>query len=357
MPKYKPLRGSKKSQYNEEKDNGTYIDPITQNYVYFYNFSLPAIVTCPSAPTGCTGYKKGTKKTVCFTRSNELRWKKYKNHVEIYHYKNLLFTLENNHNRFVNFLNDPNKLNCPIHEMPSTVNTSLSGNFIDKNVDYIIDQNTCNNITQIDIPKTLSVNDFSPKKCINMNSKDFFVDNMAQLIWREFCRINSKNPSDMYMRIHHSGDFYDQEYFEKWVRIAVKLEQFKKEYKIATGSLKLMAYTKEVRMIENFLKNNTTILSTNGAPIRMLDDIHIKLVFSEMDNDIFYKTPSVDINAYNNIVSNHCRHISFIKYTVISKSNPMQTNCILDQGKGKFCYQCLGCYKENATINRVVRER
>jgi hypothetical protein len=71
------------------------------------------------------------------------------------------------------------------------------------------------------------------------STKSDFVENMINTInWQLGCR--SIKGKKIYFRIHESGDFYSQKYFNNWVAISKVFPD-----------IKFMAYTKSVKYIKN----------------------------------------------------------------------------------------------------------
>lgn len=67
-----------------------------------------------------------------------------------------------------------------------------------------------------------------------------FVSDMVSEINSFLYRPSYKAADKIYFRIHESGDFYNQEYFDKWVQIATQLK-----------NVVFLAYTKSVRYVLN----------------------------------------------------------------------------------------------------------
>ena len=79
-----------------------------------------------------------------------------------------------------------------------------------------------------------------------------FVSNMIEAIEKELARPSVKNAKRLVVRIHESGDFYNQEYADKWLKIA---EHFENNNKVV-----FMAYTKSVRyFVYRYIPKNMTV--------------------------------------------------------------------------------------------------
>lgn len=72
---------------------------------------------------------------------------------------------------------------------------------------------------------------------------DSFVDDMKKLISRRIRHPVYKRAEKIYFRIHESGDFYSQSYFDKWVDIAT-----------AFPGVTFLAYTKSLKFVLNSKK-------------------------------------------------------------------------------------------------------
>lgn len=78
-----------------------------------------------------------------------------------------------------------------------------------------------------------------------------FVPNMIELIEETIKRPSYKNGKKIVVRIHESGDFYSQVYFNKWLKIAEHFQDNKK--------LVFVAYTKSVNFIPASRPDNMVI--------------------------------------------------------------------------------------------------
>jgi hypothetical protein len=81
--------------------------------------------------------------------------------------------------------------------------------------------------------------------------KSTFVDTVSREISQKI-----KPTRQLYIRIHDSGDFYDLNYFKKWLQVAE-----------AFPTVKFYAYTKQVTMIKQFgpLPANLLIIFSRGG--------------------------------------------------------------------------------------------
>ena len=74
-----------------------------------------------------------------------------------------------------------------------------------------------------------------------------FINNMIALIEELLSRPNYKSAKYIVYRIHESGDFYSQEYFDKWLKIA--------NHFINNKKLVFVAYTKSVNFVHDIPAN------------------------------------------------------------------------------------------------------
>lgn len=314
---YEPLDRAMKNQILEQGSNG----------IYFFNFSLPAIVTCPSAVKACTD--------ICFAKKFENRYSidsKNNGASEKKHYKNLLVTLNNNLHCFDNFISVHLANLQHMKEIKSYIDSQYQNiyNYVNSNVNPQIKNN------------------------------DLFIRFMISYINKKFQNLKIKHQNEdikMYIRIHYSGDFYNDEYFKKWVEITNYFS--KPEYK----NIHFMAYTKEITMIYNFVKSKKS--SKNNKPL--LNAINMKIVFSEMANskNPSENTSSRDLTDFQNLQKlngNTTNDNNLIKYTVYNKGNFQNKKTSFQQNHnsvicglpdGKKCAQCLHCYIKN-TVEDVV---
>lgn len=70
------------------------------------------------------------------------------------------------------------------------------------------------------------------------SKKESFVNDMTEVINNYVSRKAYKAAEKIFFRIHESGDFYNQEYFDKWVQIAKVFP-----------NVTFLAYTKSVRYV------------------------------------------------------------------------------------------------------------
>ena len=82
---------------------------------------------------------------------------------------------------------------------------------------------------------------------LDASKEKAFIDNMIALISDLLKRPAYKNCKHVVYRIHESGDFYSQEYFNKWLAIAKHFENNKK--------LVFVAYTKSVSFVHDIPQN------------------------------------------------------------------------------------------------------
>ena len=90
----------------------------------------------------------------------------------------------------------------------------------------------------------------SRERNLNESKKDTFVQDMIKYF--QYHMQKPKNTNKLIIvRIHTSGDFYSQEYFDKWVEIA---EHFRNDNKIL-----FQAYTKSIIFLTKWIKNRNDI--------------------------------------------------------------------------------------------------
>ncbi|NFF82552.1 hypothetical protein FC764_15155 [Clostridium botulinum] len=182
----------------------------------------------------------------------------------------------------------------------------------------------------------------------NISIKQNFENSMIQEIkeiLRKKNKYNKKPNIHIYIRIHGSGDFYSNEYFWKWVRIA---DYFKNNTEIS-----FMAYTKEILMIADELRQKGKTLS----------DINIKIVFSVLEGFNYGSNTeehicnlSQSINQQKNktglsaiqIIRNFKELHGLVTYTVHKKGtyNGLK-KCTL------LCIKCKWCYDKAITSGNM----
>jgi len=232
----KPYWREKKNKWVKERaTNGQ----LNQNgiYIYFFNFNIPAVKTCPNAPLAC--------KKFCFALKHE--------------------------------------------KMYSKVATKRNNNF-------------------------------------TASKQGNFVHNMQTEILEKYNNIKDKKDKfEIYIRIHESGDYYDDsvyhddsEYFNKWVQITDSFKQYK--------NLHFMSYTKEIAMINNYLQSKSITL----------DSLNIKIVFSVLSG--------FNLNTNTNTMK-ICKNLQGFQYN----NNALDTYTVCPELKqpGRVVCQMSTCHKNN----------
>lgn len=266
--------------------------------VRFKIFNITARKTCPEAPEIC--------KEICYAYSREkgneiivkdARSFNYKATKDIYIKKNdivnndiEIFSVDSII-REIELLYDSNKDSADIFFVRFREWRNFSGeNEVEKWIQVASNFNNCNypklKFVAFTKKEYFDTIQFKPRnfkiinKIVNTKSKSSlsmsidllikkqmeegtFVSSMIERIKNSY-KHSSKVP--MYFRIHESGDFYSEKYFEKWVEIVndFKSEEYKK--------LHFVAYTKQIKRISEFLKNKNL----------NINDINMKLIYSVM---------------------------------------------------------------------------
>lgn len=351
------------------KEKGPFADTKNQTHTdmyVFYNFGLPAVGTCPNAPGACKtlvqqgkNKKTGRRETqpVCFAvrpvtnyhfeqktasaQNNKQGNIVYKSNSIYKQYANLFFSFDKNKSDFMKWLQ---KQLCP--DMKSSFNmyfnqinqmTGKSTNGYDPNRGTVLGYTPQNIWDMLELHFTGSINngsDFLPN--INptlLKTYGIFVSYMISEITNKYNK-ERKSGRDIYFRLHYSGDFYNEEYFEKWITIT--------DYFANNKKIHFMAYTKEIENIEIWLGNRGRNLQ--GGP----RGINIKLVFSEMQGFGPYNdTSTTAMDAYNRLNAfQPC-----MKYTVVSSIPQGYTGqrCKLVCGNS-----CMSCYDSHSQYTKDV---
>lgn len=312
----------------------------------FYNFGLPAVATCINAPGACKDLvqttQNGRKAPVCFAIRPVTNWPFTKKVASMKgtncifkQYANLFLTFDKNKGDFMDYLEN---VLCP--EMKRTFieyyNNGILAFSPDRDLFKSYEPDNIWNMLYLHYQNS-SQDDFllnvNPKP---INGNSIFVNFMIN----EISKITNKRPrknssSDIYIRLHYTGDFYSEEYFKKWISITDYFEQNKR--------IHFMAYTKEIENIEIWLKNMGRCLHGSKS------GINIKLIFSEMKGFGTYNDTSSDaIEAYDRLnESQKC-----MKYIAVP-SIPIGYNgeeCKLICGNG-----CMKCYENTPTNSILVK--
>lgn len=122
--------------------------------------------------------------------------------------------------------------------------------------------------------------------------------------------------NDMYFRIHTSGDFYDLEYYEKWVRIAERAKH-----------CKILAYTRNLEVLHKYHNEEHP---ENLVLIQSLD--------ADQSPTIGYRFAKVVLHDFYNE-----RHLSL---HTIGKTTEQQIRiCTIND-----CLSCLFCWKGKGNV-------
>lgn len=128
----------------------------------------------------------------------------------------------------------------------------------------------------------------SRQKNLEETKKDTFVKDMINHLEYHLNRPKT-NGKRIFVRIHTSGDFYNEEYFEKWYQIA---RHFKGNEKIL-----FQAYTKSIIYVYEWIKGDFQDYEICDSEVEdALEELNIHLVYS-----IWHDTEQSDIDLAENI--------------------------------------------------------
>lgn len=160
-----------------------------------------------------------------------------------------------------------------------------------------------------------------------------FVDDVVE-------EINSKKSikEKMYIRIHASGDFYDETYLKKWIEIALSIKKNHPKYYF-------MAYTKSFEILDNVMSNKKDLdriyIKVGLKPKKeyTLKDLNIHFLASEMD----------DTNSKDKSI--------MAKYKMVKYIVTANTNAKLEECADIVCAKCMKCYKNPKNdIGTILRK-
>lgn len=153
-----------------------------------------------------------------------------------------------------------------------------------------------------------------------------FVERMV----KEICKRRPKPNQRIIIRIHASGDFYSEEYLEKWMKVALITKLKNKNYDF-------VAYTKSYIELDNVLSNQVVLRKLykeayNAAEIEIPEEKGLSL--SDFNLNI--------IASYMDDTEEEKKHIAEKRnlpvYFVTKDNNLDLTDC------SKSCSICLKCY-------------
>lgn len=174
--------------------------------------------------------------------------------------------------------------------------------------------------------------------------EESFVDDMT----KEILGYRPSADKQVVIRIHESGDFYDEEYLILWLKIALIVKQEKEKYIFQT-------YTKSATILNNVMSEKQNRLHdffrevTGDDKVGDLElkDFGIKIMGSIMDSE----------NE-----SSHFKRRIFEKYGL----NIYEAIIVDDEYKGSYkkcdgiqnqCSKCTLCYLQDIDITTCVRKK
>jgi hypothetical protein len=161
------------------------------------------------------------------------------------------------------------------------------------------------------------------RQCYNKNYletlKDTFIKDTIDILEYQLQRKKFNEITNLFVRIHSTGDFYSKEYFNKWIKIT--------NYFKGNNKIKFQAYTKSLSIIDS------------------IDNINIQLIFSQMPDtkqEDIDKAKKLGMKIYNTL---EMKIDDFEEFTKTTKDH-------ICSGE---CEKCLSCYLglHDITINRL----
>lgn len=160
-----------------------------------------------------------------------------------------------------------------------------------------------------------------------LSMQECFVEDMVD----EISRFRPKQNQKIYVRLHASGDFYSEEYLEKWMKIALVTKLMGKDYTF-------VAYTKSYEILDCVLSDQTRLNGLYKEAYQMagktfvkketltLEDFNLHLIASYMDD-----TKAVDKQI--------AKKWELPVYFVTSIQGQQMTDCV-----AQTCAECMKCY-------------
>lgn len=154
----------------------------------------------------------------------------------------------------------------------------------------------------------------------NASIEDDFINNMIEAIEKMLKTPSYTKAKHVIFRIHESGDFYSQEYVNKWKMIIDYFKPVKK--------LQFVAYTKSIEYFrtDNYWKNMENITLIHS----IWNDTDINVVHEIIKNNLKYYT-ACGSNEWN--------------------SKPQKEKCYC-----KNCSTCFKCFTNNENYNNLYCE-
>lgn len=165
----------------------------------------------------------------------------------------------------------------------------------------------------------------SREKNFEETKKDTFVKDMIDHLEYHLSRPKASDKR-IFVRIHTSGDFYNLDYFKKWVEIAKYFEN--------NGKILFQAYTKSMPIIMEYIKwwqDNASAIWEEGEHHYILETINIHFVWSVWNDTLI---------EYTDMAEN----LQMQKFTALPKDE-----IALAVNEGSFlcngdCGNCKECY-------------
>lgn len=177
----------------------------------------------------------------------------------------------------------------------------------------------------------------SRERNLEETQKESFVRDMINHFEYHLQRPKNKD-RQIIVRIHTSGDFYNQEYFDKWVQIA-------KHFKV-DNRIMFQAYTKSIRIVWNWIigELNESFISEKDIQDGW-DEINIHIVYS-----IWKDTNVNDLEIATEWLNTEKHTIQ--TFTALPKQEieeAVNNGCFLCNGD---CGSCKECY--TGTSKKIV---
>ncbi|MCE5220894.1 MAG: hypothetical protein LLF98_06390 [Clostridium sp.] len=151
--------------------------------------------------------------------------------------------------------------------------------------------------------------------------KDTFVEDMINHLKYQLSRKKSQDKI-IYVRIHTSGDFFNLDYFIKWINIT---NYFRNNKKIL-----FQAYTKSIPIMNYYIQDYKTTYGYEFSDREILEDINIHFVWS-----IWEDTPKE--------YTDRAKELELQTFTAIPKKEIENVNNKIFICKGD-CGNCKQCY-------------
>ena len=134
------------------------------------------------------------------------------------------------------------------------------------------------------------------------------ADGMAELIQRSLAFFSANNPPFRMFRIHDSGDFFSQDYFDAWVKVASQNKGI-----IFYAYTKSLPYLEKYNGTEGLPKNFRVIASAGGKADHMIKDLGLRqAIIVKDEGEAIEKMLNIDVNDFLAVLGDESKDFALL---------------------------------------------